>query len=144
MKAGATPVKQQLPRVPFPYQEGVKSVLKAMLENGIIKKSTSEWASPLVIVRKPLGDLRICVDYRKLNEARKVTSYPLPNMTETLERLADAKFFTTIDMVSGYLQIEVAPEDRHKTAFVLPFGFFSVLSFTVRSRRSTWNVPGSK
>jgi len=114
-----------------------------MLEDGIIEKFTSEWASPLVIVRKPLGDLRICVDYRKLNEARKVASYPLPNMTETLERLADAKFFTTIDMVSGYLQIEVAPEDRHKTAFVSPFGFFSVLSFTVRSRRSTWKVPGS-
>jgi len=53
-----------------------------MLEDGIIEKSTSEWASPLVIVRKPLGDLRISVDYRKLNEARRVDSYPLPNMTE--------------------------------------------------------------
>jgi len=80
------------------------------------------WSSPLVIVRKPSGDLRICVDYRKLNEATRVASYPLPNMTETLERLADAKFFTTIDMVSGYHQIEVAPEDRYKTAFVSPFG----------------------
>ena len=75
-------------------------------------------------MRKPSGDLGICVDYRKLNEARKVASYPLPNMTEILERLADAMFFTTIGMVSGYLQIEVAPEER--------------------SRRSTWNVPGSK
>ena len=82
------------------------------------------WSSPLVIVRKPSGDLRICVDYRKLNEATRVASYPLPNMTETLERLADAKFFTTIDMVSGYHQIEVAPEDRYKTAFVSPFGLF--------------------
>lgn len=92
----------------------VKSDLKAMLEDGIIEKSNSEWASPLVIVRKPSGDLRICVDYRKLNEATRVTSYPLPNMTETLDRLADAKYFTTIDMVSGYHQIEVAPEDlRH-------------------------------
>ena len=95
-----------------------------MLEDGVIERSTSEWASPLVIVRKPSGDLRICVDYRKLNEATKVASYPLPNMTETLDRLADAKFFTTIDMVSGYHQIEVAPEDWHKTAFVSPFGLF--------------------
>ena len=69
-------------------------------------------------------DLGKCVDYRTLNEATKVASYPLPNMTETLDRLADAKFFTTIDMVSGYHQIEVAPEDRHKTAFVSPFGLF--------------------
>lgn len=124
LKAEATPIKQQLRRVPFAYQEGVKSDLKAMLEDGIIEKSNSEWASPLVIVRKPSGDLRICVDYRKLNEATRVTSYPLPNMTETLDRLADAKYFTTIDMVSGYHQIEVAPEDRHKTAFVSPFGLF--------------------
>jgi len=75
-------------------------------------------------VRKPSGDLRICVDDRKLNEATRVASYTLPNMIETLDWLADAKFFTTIDMVSGYHQIEVAPEDRHKTAFVSPFGLF--------------------
>ena len=124
LKTGVTPVKQPLRRVPFAYQEGVQSDLKAMLEDGVIEKSNSEWASPLVIVKKPSGDLRICVDYRKLNEATRVACYPLPNMTATLDRLADAKFFTTIDMVSGYHQIEVAPEDRHKTAFVSPFGLF--------------------
>lgn len=75
-------------------------------------------------MRKPSGDLRIRVDYRKLDEATRVSSYPLPSMTKTLERLADASFFTTIDMVSGYHQIEVAPEDRHKTSFVSPFGLF--------------------
>jgi len=95
-----------------------------MLEDGIIEKSTSEWASPLVIVRKPSGNLRIYVDYRRLNEATRVASYPLPNMTETLERLADAKFSTTIDIVSGYHQIELAPQDRYKTGFVSPFGLF--------------------
>lgn len=123
LKAGATPVKQQLCKVPFAYQ-GVKLGLKDMLEDGVIKRSSSEWASPLVIVRKPSGDLRICGDYRKLNKATRVASYPLTNMTETLDRLADAKFFTTIEMVPGYHQIEVAPEDRHKTAFVSPFGLF--------------------
>ena len=124
LKTDATPVKQQLRRVPFAYREGVKSDLKAMLKDGVIEKSSSEWASPMVIVKKPSGDLRICVDYRKLNEVTKVASYPLPNITETLDRLADAKFFTTIDMVSGYHQIEVAPEDRYKTAFISPFGLF--------------------
>ena len=58
------------------------------------------------------------------NEATRVASFPLPNMSETLDRLADAKFFTRIDMVLGYHQIEVAPEDRHMTAFVSPFGLF--------------------
>ena len=65
LKAGATPVKQQLRRVPFAFPEGVKSDLKDMLEDGVIVRSTSELASPLVIVRKPSGDLRKCVDYRK-------------------------------------------------------------------------------
>ena len=124
LKTGVTPVKQPLRRVPFTYQEGVKSDLKAMLEDGVIEKSNSKWASPLVIVKKPSGDLRICVDYRKLNEASRVTCYPLPNMTATLDRLADVKFFMTIHMVSSYHQIEVAPVDRHKTAFVSPFGLF--------------------
>jgi len=60
LKAGANPVKQQLCRVPFAYQEGVKSDLKVMLEDGVIERSTSEWASPLVIVWKLSGDLIIC------------------------------------------------------------------------------------
>ena len=124
LKAGATPVKQPLPRVTFAFQESVKVDLKYILEDGVIERSTSEWACPLVIVRRPSGDLRIRVDYRKLNEATRVTSYPLSNMTETLNRLTDAKFFTSIDMVSGYHQIGVAPEDWHKTAFVSPFGLF--------------------
>ena len=139
LKAGTTPVKQQLPRVPFAYQ-GVNLDLKDMLEDRVIERSTSEWASPLVIVRKPSGDLRICVDYRKLKEATKVASYPLPNMTETLDRLADAKFFTTIHKVSGYHQIEVAPEDWHKTAFVSPFGLFQYFRLPFGDPR---NVPGS-
>lgn len=64
------------------------------------------------------------MDYKKLNQATQVTSYPLPNITEALDRLADASYFTTIDMVSGYHQVEVAPEDRQKTAFMTPDGLF--------------------
>ncbi len=89
-----------------------------MLNDGIIEKSSSERASPFVLVRKPSGDLRICVDYRKLNEVTAATSYPLPNITETLDRLAKASYFTFIDMTSGYHQVEVAEEDKDKTAFI--------------------------
>ena len=124
LKPGTVPVKQPSRRIPFAYQDEVKNDLKNMLNDGIIEKSSSEWASPLVLVRKSSGDLRICVDYRKLNEATVLTSYPLPNLTETLDRLAGATFFTSIDMVSGYHQIEVAEEDKAKTAFISPYGLY--------------------
>ena len=63
--------------------------------------ASSEWASPLVLVRKPSGDLRICVGYRRLNDVTAVASYPLPNITETIDRLAGASNFTSKDMTSG-------------------------------------------
>ena len=92
LKLNTVAVKQPLRRIPFAYRDEVKKDLKAMIEDGIIEKSSSQWASPLVIVRKSSGDLRICVDYRKLNEATQVTSYPLPNITESLDSLADASY----------------------------------------------------
>ncbi len=124
LKPEAVLIKQPSRRIPFGYREEVKSNLKAMLNDGIIEKSSSEWASPLVLVRKPSGDLRICVDYRKLNEVTAVTSYPLPNITETLDRLAEASYFTSIDMTSGYHQVEIAEEDKDKTAFISPYGLY--------------------
>ena len=123
LKPDTMPVKQRAPRIPFAYQKEVKTDIKNMLEDAI-EKSCSEWASPLVIVRQSSGDLRICVDYRKLNDVTMVTSYPLPNITETLDKLAGASYFTSIDMVSGYHQVEVAEEDKEKTAFVSPYGLY--------------------
>ena len=110
LEPDAVPVRQPLRPIPFGYQEEVQNELRTMLSDGIIEKSSSEWASPLVLVRKPSGDLRICVDYRKLNEVTSVISYPLPNITETIDRLTGASFFTSIDMVSGYHQVEIAEE----------------------------------
>lgn len=108
-------------------------------DDGIIEKSNSEWASPLVTAKKPSGNLRICVDYGKLNEATRVASRRLPNITETLDRLADAKSFTTIDKVSGNHEIDVAPEYRHKTAFVSPFGLFQHCRPPCGTCRGIWN-----
>ena len=98
-----------------------------MLKDGIIEKSCSEWVSPLVIVRKSSGDLRICVDYRKLNEVTMITSYPLPIITETLDKLAGASYFTWIDMVSGYHQVEVAEEDKEKQRLYPHMGYISIV-----------------
>ena len=120
----AVPVRQPLRRLPIAYQEPVKQQLRQMLNNGIIEKSTSPWASPLVIVKKPSGDIRICVDYRKVNEQTVKDSHPLPNITATLDRMTGAKWFSSFDLTSGYYQIEVAPQDREATAFISPYGLF--------------------
>jgi hypothetical protein len=88
-----------------------------MLKAGVIEPATSEWASPVVLVPKPDGSLRFCVDYRKLNAVRTRDTYPLPRMDECIDSLGDARIFSTLDCNSGYWQIPVAPGDVEKTTF---------------------------
>ncbi|GFU09780.1 retrovirus-related Pol polyprotein from transposon 17.6 [Trichonephila clavipes] len=127
------PIKQHPRRLPFAKQEEVGTLLREMPENDIIKPSSSPWASPIVLVRKKDGSTRFCVDYRKLNDVTKKDSYPLPRIDDTLDTLSGHKWFSTLDLKSGYCQVEIHPEDREKTAFtsgqglwqfkVMPFGF---------------------
>lgn len=81
LRPDAIQVEEPPRRIPFAHQEGVKKDRKSMLSEGVIEKPSSEWASPLVLVRKLSGGLRICVDYRKLNDLTSVTNYPLPHIT---------------------------------------------------------------
>ncbi|GFU66226.1 retrovirus-related Pol polyprotein from transposon 412 [Trichonephila clavipes] len=126
------PIKQHPRRLPFAKQEEVGTLLREMQENDIIEPSSSPWASPIVLVRKKDGSTRFCVDYRKLNDVTKKDSYPLPRIDDTLDTLSGHKWFSTLDLKSGYWQVEIHPEDREKTAFtsgqglwqfkVMPFG----------------------
>ena len=102
-----------------------------MLENGIIEESSSDWASPIVLVPKKDKSLRLCVDYRRLNAVSKVEAYPMPHIDELIDQLGRAKYISTIDLTRGYRQVPVAEEDRPKTAFVTPSGLyqFRVLPF---------------
>ncbi|GFX23991.1 retrovirus-related Pol polyprotein from transposon 412 [Trichonephila clavipes] len=108
------PIKQHPRRLPFAKQEEVGTLLREMQENDIIEPSSSPWASPIVLVRKKDGSTRFCVDYRKLNDATKKDSYPLPRIDDTLDTLSGHKWFSTLDLKSGYWQVEVHPEDREK------------------------------
>ncbi|GFV89408.1 retrovirus-related Pol polyprotein from transposon 412 [Trichonephila clavipes] len=108
------PIKQHPRRLPFVKQEEVGTLLREMQENDIIEPSSSPWASPIVLVRKKDGSTRFCVDYRKLNDVTKKDSYPLPRIDDTLDTLSGHKWFSTLDLKSGYWQVEIHPEDREK------------------------------
>ncbi|GFX16047.1 retrovirus-related Pol polyprotein from transposon 412 [Trichonephila clavipes] len=108
------PIKQHPRRLPFAKQEEVGTLLREMQENDIIEPSSSPWASPIVLVRKKDGSKRFCVDYRKLNDVTKKDSYPLPRIDDTLDTLSGHKWFSTLDLKSGYWQVEIHPEDREK------------------------------
>ena len=111
------PVKQQARRVPIHKRALVQSEIDKMLRKGVIEPCDGPWASPIVLVTKKSGDTRFCVDFRQLNKLTKKDAYPLPRIEDNLESLQGAKWFSTLDLLSGFWQVEVAPEDRDKTAF---------------------------
>ena len=112
------PIRQPLRRTPTARWEEARKVLEDMLDKDIILPSVSPWASPVVLVPKKDGTLRFCVDYRQLNSITSKDAYPLPHVDETLDTLAGSVWFTTLDLISGYWQVEVKPEDHEKTASV--------------------------
>ena len=128
----ARPIKQGSRRLPYHQRREVETNLDAMVKNGVVTPSTSPWSSPIVLVKKKDGTTRFCVDYRKLNDVTRKDAYPLPRIDETLDALGGAAYFSTMDLASGYWQVEVDPSDRDKTAFttfkgllefrVMPFG----------------------
>lgn len=102
----------------------VRAEIDKMLEDEIIEEAESEWASPVVLVPKKNGETRFCVDYRRLNAVTRTDKYPLPAIDDILSSTTANCVMSTIDLKAGYWQVEVAAEDRHKTAFTTPFGTF--------------------
>ena len=112
-----------------------------MQNKGVVRPSCSPWASPMVLIRKKDGKWRFCVDYRKLNSVtERGDAFPLPRVDATLDSLAGSKLFTTLDLASGYWQVEVLEEDKSKTAFPTPYGLFefNVMPFGLTNAPATF------
>ena len=118
------PIKQRYRRLPPSQYEQVKAHIKELLDRGVVRPSCSPYSSPIVVVQKKDGEMRLCVDYRLLNAKTRRDAYPLPRIEESLDALSGAQLFTTLDLASGYNQVTVAEKDKAKTAFCTPFGLF--------------------
>ena len=134
------PIKQHPRRVPFALRGKVEDMIHDMLKSNVIKPSQSPWASPIVLVAKKDGSTRFCVDYRKLNTVTKKDVYPLPRIDDTLDLLATNKFFSTLDLASGYWQIAMEETSKEKTAFTTHVGLyeFEVMPFGLCNAPATF------
>ncbi|GFV75545.1 retrovirus-related Pol polyprotein from transposon 17.6 [Trichonephila clavipes] len=125
--------RNHLPVAVPPYRmnpskkEILKQELDRLLSEGIIEECESPYASPVVLIPKPNGAFRLCIDYRKLNEITVADTYPLPRMDDLLHQAKLTPFMSTLDLRAGYHQVKMHVEDQDKTAFVCPFGTYRFL-----------------
>ena len=127
------PTRQPARRMPFALREEVDKLIQEMLSQQVIVPSASPWASPIVLVKKKDGGMRSCVDYRKLN---KLDEFPLPRIDDTLDLLAGAKYFTTLELASGYWQVPMEESSQEKTAFITYSGLYEF-------RKMPFNAPAT-
>ena len=136
---GAQPIRQWARRIPIHQKAEAETEVQKMLKRGVIAQSSSPWASPIVLVKKKDGSTRFCVDYRRLNVTIK-DSYPLPRIDDSLDTLAGSEWFSTLDLKSGYWQVEMEEEDKMKTAFTARSGLypFKVMPFGLANAPATF------
>ena len=102
----------------------LKSQLETLLKKGFISPSTSPYGAPVLFVKKKDCSLRMCVDFRGLNTVTKKNRHPLPRFDELIDRFKNARYFSKLDLLSGYHQMRIHPDDTHKTAFRTRYGHY--------------------
>jgi hypothetical protein len=114
-------------RLAYWERAAVREIIQDLLSNGIVRESESPYSSPIILVKKKSGEHRMCVDYRSLNAKTVKDRYPLPRIDDHLEEMVGCRYFTTLDLASGYHQIKMADDSIGKTAFVTPDGHYEFL-----------------
>ena len=117
----------------------LKKQLEELLDKGFIRPNVSPWGAPVLLVKKKDGSFRMCIDYRALNRVTVKNKYPLPRIDELLDQLKGAKWFSKIDLASGYHQIPIEPNDVRKTAFRTRYGHYEFVVMTY----GLTNVPAA-
>lgn len=110
-----------------PEKQTVRGIVRELLDNSIIHESNSPYASPILLVRKKNGEYRMCIDYRKLNAITVKDKYPMPLIEDQIDKLGGNRYFTGLDLASGYYQVPIADDSIEKTAFVTPEGHYEFL-----------------
>lgn len=113
---------------PYRYSPSLKDEIEkqvnSMLQQGLIRPSSSSFSSPVLLVRKKDGSYRFCVDYRYLNALTVKSKFPIPIFDQLIDELAGASWFSTLDLISGYHQVRLQPGEEFKTAFQTHTGHF--------------------
>lgn len=120
----AKPVQHRLRRTPIGFEAEEEQHLKSMLANGVIEPSTSEWAASPVLVRKRDGSVRYCIDYRDLNDRTVDQNCVIPTFSQCVDFFFGLEYMSTLDLQSGYWQIQMDERDKEKTAFLTKYGQF--------------------
>ena len=134
------PIRMRAYRTPHSLREKVKAELDSMLNLGVIEPSTSAYASPIVVVPKPNGDVRVCTDYRALNKISEFDPYPIPRIDQILDEVAGKRYISTLDLTKRFYQVPLDKDAKAKSAFITPFGQFSynVMPFGMQNSSATF------
>ncbi|GBG81140.1 hypothetical protein CBR_g31816 [Chara braunii] len=142
LEDGAVPPRGCIYRMSEEELQALRAQLDDLLAKGWIRPSCSPYGVPVLFVRKKNKDLRLCIDYRKLNAQTIKNAGPLPRIDDLLERLGGAKYFSKLNLKSGYHQIEIQPRDRYKTAFKTRYGHFEwiIMPFGLTNAPTTFQA----
>lgn len=122
------PVVYRPYKVPFAKRQLLSSMILKLIDCGVVVETQSDYAFPVILIKKKNDEERMCVDYRKLNSITKKVRYPMPLIEEQFIDLAGYKLYIVLDLASGYYRIMIKNEHTHYTAFITPYGLFEFTS----------------